>query len=117
MTSYIVKFRHILNFNCLSSNVLHLSVLEKIFISSPFLLFIIILFPSATSLVSSFLSSSRWIHFQEGLDGLSLTLGIAAATGLGALAYTEVILDKPFGKPKICFSFSFYLKFVAQLVS
>lgn len=27
---------------------------------------------------------------QEGIDGLSLTVGLAAATGLGLLAFSEV---------------------------
>lgn len=30
------------------------------------------------------------INVQEGSDSLSLTLGIAAATGLGLLAFSEV---------------------------
>lgn len=30
------------------------------------------------------------INVQEGSDALSLTLGIAAATGLGLLAFSEV---------------------------
>ena len=63
------------------------SELDKIFLSFTFFSF------GAISLVSSFLSGFCWIHFQEGLDGLSVTLGIAAATGLGLLAYTEVIPD------------------------
>ena len=30
------------------------------------------------------------INMQEDIDGLSLTLGLAAATGLGFLAFSEV---------------------------
>jgi hypothetical protein len=32
------------------------------------------------------------IHVQEGSDSVSLTLGIAAATGIGLLAFSEVVL-------------------------
>lgn len=30
------------------------------------------------------------IYIQDGLDGLPITLGLAAATGLGIFAFTEV---------------------------
>ena len=42
---------------------------------------------------------------QEGTDALSVTLGLAAAAGLGALAFTEVRCMKMF---PASFSFSFF---------
>jgi len=61
------------------------------------------------NVVLSFLCSFTGLFVQEGSGGLSVTLGLAAATGLGLLAFTEVrflflfsflffyLFDLPFG--------------------
>lgn len=47
------------------------------------------------------------VNLQDGSDGLPVTIGLAAATGLGVLAYTEVIAFGVFLFFWYCFFFTY----------